>query len=293
MTSHRSRRLLAFVVAIFSMLALGLTVDSASAATVGGQQPMYRLYNPNSGEHFYTASNAESFRLQRFGWKYEGIGWVAPTSGRNVYRLYNRHAGDHHYTMSVAERNMLIAKGWKYEGVGWKSGGSVPVYRQYNRRAKKAGAHNYTTNKAENNMLVRAGWKAEGIGWYATAHDINTCAPVQGVYTSRAGRKVSVATNCTITENGKRYRQINVVTSGGAVMNHMNTKGVFEITLDPNANGWGGNVHVYSLYPRGVKAGFQGVREDVSRNRLVQHSGGPFYYDATNYGYFMQTAYFK
>lgn len=291
MTSHRSRRLLAFVVAVFSMLTLGLTVDSASAASTG-TQTMYRLYNPNSGEHFYTANSRERQMLSSKGWKYEGVGWIAPTSGRNVYRLYNRHAGDHHYTMNVAERNMLIAKGWKYEGVGWKSGGSVPLYRQYNRRAKKAGAHNYTTNKAENNMLVRAGWKAEGIGWYAVAHDINTCAPVQGVYRNNKGEKAVVAANCVTTTDGRRYRPIAVSTTGGAVTNHMSTKGVIEIAYDPYAYGNVGNVNVASLYPRGVKAGFP-VREDVSRNRLVNHSGGPYYPDATNYGYFMRYAYFK
>ena len=131
-------------------------------------EPMYRLYNPNSGEHFYTASEYEKDHLDSIGWRYEGIGWWAPKkSNTPVYRLYNKNAGDHHYTISTVERDHLIKVGWRYEGIGWYSDDAkgVPLYRQYNPNAK-AGAHNYTTNKAENDWLVSLGWRAEGIGWY-------------------------------------------------------------------------------------------------------------------------------
>lgn len=129
---------------------------------------MYRLYNPNSGEHFYTANSYERDSLKKTGWKYEGIGWHGPEkgNGKPVYRLYNPNAGDHHYTLNSYERDSLKKSGWRYEGIGWYSKGSVPLYRQYNPNAK-SGAHNYTTNKFENDMLVKVGWRAEGIGWYA------------------------------------------------------------------------------------------------------------------------------
>ena len=133
-----------------------------------GTQEMYRLYNPNSGEHFYTAKVAERNALRKIGWKYEGVGWVAPvTSGTPVYRLYNDNAGDHHYTVKVAERDALVKAGWIYEGIGWYSDDAkgTPLYRQYNPHAA-TGSHNYTTNKAENDALVKLGWIAEGIGWY-------------------------------------------------------------------------------------------------------------------------------
>ena len=129
---------------------------------------MYRLYNPNSGEHFYTANAVEKSNLVKLGWRYEGIGWKAPKiSNTPVYRLYNKNAGDHHYTMSASERDYLVSIGWKYEGVGWYSDDSkaVPLYRQYNPNAK-AGSHNYTTSKSENDWLVSLGWRGEGIGWY-------------------------------------------------------------------------------------------------------------------------------
>ena len=129
---------------------------------------MYRLYNPNSGEHFYTAKAKERDVLASIGWQYEGIGWYAPAeSSTPVYRLYNKNAGDHHYTMKAKERDALVKVGWDYEGIGWYSDDNeeVPLYRQYNPYAV-SGSHNYTTNKKENDALVKIGWIAEGIGWY-------------------------------------------------------------------------------------------------------------------------------
>lgn len=129
--------------------------------------PMYRLYNPNSGEHFYTSTVSERNNLRKIGWRDEGIGWQAPTNGAEVYRLYNPNAGDHHYTTSVGERDYLVKVGWKYEGVNWYSGGDKPVYRVYNPNAKKAGSHHYTLSASERDYLVKLGWRDEGIGWYA------------------------------------------------------------------------------------------------------------------------------
>ncbi|MCR5582100.1 MAG: S8 family serine peptidase [Eggerthellaceae bacterium] len=134
---------------------------------VQGSKNMYRLYNPNSGEHFYTASTSERDGLRKLGWRYEGVGWLAPKTGNAVYRLYNPNGGDHHYTMSVEERDGLRKLGWRYEGIGWYSDTykATPLYRQYNPNAK-SGSHNYTVSKSENDKLVRLGWRAEGIGWY-------------------------------------------------------------------------------------------------------------------------------
>ncbi|MBO6115473.1 MAG: bacterial Ig-like domain-containing protein, partial [Lachnospiraceae bacterium] len=129
---------------------------------------MYRLYNPNSGEHFYTSNAGERDHLVSAGWSSEGIGWKAPTTSNTpVYRLYNPNAGDHHYTMNKAERDNLISVGWNDEGIGWYSDDEqgVPLYRQYNPNAV-TGSHNYTTNKSENDWLISVGWNGEGIGWY-------------------------------------------------------------------------------------------------------------------------------
>jgi hypothetical protein len=137
---------------------------------------MYRLYNPNSGEHFYTSNVVEKNVLVTVGWKYEGIAWTAPSmSATPVYRLYS--GTDHHYTTSVVERDYLVSVGWTDEGIGWYSDDleGVAVYRQFNPNVDPAalrnnsGSHNYTCDQAENDALVSLGWTAEGIGWYGMA----------------------------------------------------------------------------------------------------------------------------
>ena len=86
------------------------TDDDSPAQAVA----MHRLYNPNSGEHFYTGSDRERDFLVSSGWKSEGEGWNAPASSSSpVYRLYNQNAGDHHYTTSATEKEYLISVGWK------------------------------------------------------------------------------------------------------------------------------------------------------------------------------------
>ena len=133
---------------------------------------MYRLYNPYTGEHLYSASPDETVALAGIGWEYEGIGWDAPETGVPVYRLYNPFAtgGDHHYTTSAEECMSLESAGWVFEGVGWYSDPEehVALYRQYNPNAE-SGAHNYTASKEENDALVSLGWREEGIGWYGIA----------------------------------------------------------------------------------------------------------------------------
>lgn len=142
--------------------------NNLDAAFANYAEPMYRLYNPNSGEHFYTAVATEKNHLVSLGWRDEGTGWYAPKTGKEVYRLYNRFAGEHHYTLSKEERDGLVKLGWRYEGVGWYSDEdeAVPVYRQYNKNAY-ANNHNYTASAQEKDWLISLGWKDEGIGWYA------------------------------------------------------------------------------------------------------------------------------
>lgn len=157
-----------FLVLLFSFF----LSSHAEAAT----NDMYRLYNPNSGEHFYTANTHERDLLKRVGWRDEGIGWYAPTSGDPVYRVYNPNAGDHHYTPHKSERDHLVKVGWRYEGIGWYSDKmkTIPLYRAYNPNAK-AGSHNYTVDKKEQNHLIKVGWRDEKIAWYGAKRDV---APV-------------------------------------------------------------------------------------------------------------------
>ena len=153
---------------------MGATIEIATASGLVPTDPepddpgqvMFRLYNPNSGEHFYTSSTVERDHLIGVGWDNEGNGWTAPTKGGEpVYRLYNPYAGEHHYTPSAGERDALVAAGWNDEGIGWQTGGSTPLYRLYNPN-EFANNHHYTTETGERDILLSIGWQDEAIAWY-------------------------------------------------------------------------------------------------------------------------------
>jgi hypothetical protein len=161
MISLASSILLASVVVISTAAAdYNKLPTSTPAGTV------YRLYNPNTGEHFYTTGMFERNSLIAEGWNSEGVGWVSSTTGEPVYRLYNPNAkgGDHYYTKSPFEKDSLTKRGWLDEGVGWYSGGDINVYVAYNPNAQ-SGAHNYTTGLFEQNSLLENGWKYGSTSW--------------------------------------------------------------------------------------------------------------------------------
>ncbi len=172
MRTHPStlRRLCAAVLA--AAVILLSAVPALPARAEGQLVPMYRLYFPDTHEHFYTGdAHEKSVLAGEQGWIYEGIGWYAPKTGTPVYRLYNPYSRDHHYTTDEYEYNVLGENGWSKEGIGWYSDDEkrVPVYRQFC-SALETGTHNYTTDENERNTLIAQGaWVDEGIGWYAAA----------------------------------------------------------------------------------------------------------------------------
>lgn len=99
-------------------LSLAGSVDAASTNV------MYRLYNPNNHEHFYTSSTKERDHLVKIKWgNYEGPAWrSAEKNNKPIYRLFlpGVKSGSHHYTASWKEVQWLTKDyGWKYEGIGW------------------------------------------------------------------------------------------------------------------------------------------------------------------------------
>ena len=143
---------------------LGKVTDKAPAKAV----QLYRAYNPNSGEHLYTADKAEYDHLVSLGWKAEGNAWKAADKGAPVYRLYNPNSGEHFYTISESEYNDVAKAGWKKEGVAFYSDANkgVEVYRLFNPNAKGAGSHHYTILASERDDLIKAGWKYENVAFF-------------------------------------------------------------------------------------------------------------------------------
>lgn len=134
---------------------------------------LYRLYNKNTGEHFFTTSAGEKNNLVKAGWDFEGAAMkTVENGGTPVYRLYNKNnGGEHVYTTSKGEANSLVRAGWAYEGVAFnatKKGDkdAVKVYRVYNPN-KVANNHHYTQSWGEKTNLVKLGWRDEGVAFYA------------------------------------------------------------------------------------------------------------------------------
>ncbi|WP_159721871.1 InlB B-repeat-containing protein [Enterococcus sp. CSURQ0835] len=134
-----------------------------------GQEPLYRLYNPNSGEHFYTKSAQERDWLISLSWKDEGTAWITPKKGTPVYRVYNPNSGEHFYTKDAAERDDVVKAGWRDEGIGFYSdetNKAVPIYRVFNPNAQNTSSHLFTKSQAEVNWLTTKGWLDENIAFY-------------------------------------------------------------------------------------------------------------------------------
>lgn len=157
-------------VGLLAGLGLGLCSGiEAKAENLGLENLLFRSYNPNSGEHFFTTDYAEASWLASQGWVGEQTAWSVPEKGDIVYRLYNPNAGDHIYTKSIVEYDWLAEQGWTQEGASFLSDtrDEVPVYRSYNKNALKAGAHMFTTSKSEHDGLINIGWNNEDISFYA------------------------------------------------------------------------------------------------------------------------------
>lgn len=124
---------------------------------------VYRLYNPNSGQHLFTTDHAEAETLANAGWTYEGAPFKEGTGAR-VVRLYNPFGGAHMLTASDKEVVDLAIAKWVVEGVGLKQGTSKDVCRLYN---PNNGDHVFTVDVAERDSLKAAGWTDEGVGFKA------------------------------------------------------------------------------------------------------------------------------
>ena len=135
--------------------------DLVSGATV------YRFFRPDTGVHFYTASELErdSIINNLSDYTYEGASYIAAaetadpiTQAKPVYRFFNTHTGAHLYTMSEQERDSVnnTLSNYTYEGIayyGYESDrpGAAPLYRFYN---PETDAHFYTPSKIERDTVL-------------------------------------------------------------------------------------------------------------------------------------------
>ncbi len=135
-------------------------------------QPVYELFNPGIGDHFYTMNLSEVEQaVNSMGYSNHGIKYkwstVSYGTGVPIYRLW--HDSDHFYTTSMAERDNCISNGYTDEGVvGYlnpsSSGNFVSWYRYYHSQWDD---HAYPSDEDDIQVLVNAGYQSEGIHGYA------------------------------------------------------------------------------------------------------------------------------
>lgn len=142
-----------------------------------GQQPVFRFYNQETGEHFYSLNQVTRKILgEQTNWKAEGYPFAVPTfSSISIYRLKNPNNLDHHYTTDKNEYLSLQDMGWIGQGIAMygadpNDSKAIPLYRLYNPNVETA-IHHYTSSLNEHNTLISKGWKAEDIGWYVYSID--------------------------------------------------------------------------------------------------------------------------
>jgi len=149
----------------------------ATSGTV--RVPVYRLYNNNTGTHFYTVDPAERDRAVQ-KWReftYEGVGFyaygVSGLASDAVYRFYNTRTNAHFFTISAAEKADVQNKypWYAYEGISWyantaKANGATEMYRFYN---TKTATHFYTISKEERDQVIARypQYSYEGVGYFA------------------------------------------------------------------------------------------------------------------------------
>lgn len=244
---------------------------------------IYRLYNRNTGEHFYTASLAERNHNLEKGWSYEGMAWTSLEKGQAIYRLYNPNVvgGDHYYTQSQYEGEALVAKGWKWDNEAkavFYSGGKIKVSVAYNPNAQ-SGSHNYTTSDFEQQSLLSQGWKFGSIAWQAEAigkpietglkfadiakGDYNSLI---GIWKNALGQTYEFRKNNRVLANGKDVT--------AQMRLGKTTPGTFSWSFSPYAGG-------YVLYAiqAGVNLsdGYGMDKSDKLRDRLVGTQLSPGY----------------
>ena len=151
--------------------------EASVSPTVFVEGKVYTLYNPNTGEHFYTKNPDERKALVEHGWNYESnrseVAIRADDKGaKPVYRVYNPNAGVHHFTTNQTEARMLQELGWGYEGVSFyafeaNDNQGTSVYRVYCPFPDVNGnnQHVFTSDMSERQHLMNLGYLDEGISW--------------------------------------------------------------------------------------------------------------------------------
>ena len=144
-----------------------------------GTAPVYRAYNTNDGDHYYTISETEYKGLVKIGWNAEGNKFDAVETrdqeddpdipanlGEAIYSVYNPNTGEH-LLVGETEAQDLKDLGWNWDNKEKPvfyapQNGSVATYRIYNPNTEGP-AHAYV-DQEEGANVVKLGWKWDNSG---------------------------------------------------------------------------------------------------------------------------------
>lgn len=150
------------VLALVMFLIPGLNVSAAHASNIS---PMYRYYNPTTGDHFYTTDLRE-LEKGKDGYRREGIeGHVFTRRSPGTIPLHRYWNGENHFYTTDFKELGKGRNGYVYEGIecyvySKQRQGTVPLYRYSSNND-----HFYTTDFRELGR-GRDGYVYEGIQCY-------------------------------------------------------------------------------------------------------------------------------
>ena len=134
---------------------------------------LYRLYNPNDGDHYYTDNKDEAMFLSAVGWTQEKSEYKVVSAckangfGTAVYSVYNPNTGEHLLTVDVDEAEYLESVGWNWDNdraakFYAPQNATKAVYRVYN--PYTAGPAHHYADQEETTALVDLGWRWDNNG---------------------------------------------------------------------------------------------------------------------------------
>ncbi|KAJ6535524.1 hypothetical protein B0H19DRAFT_963544 [Mycena capillaripes] len=152
-----------------------MQVQADTCADPSKAVPVYRDFNDNIGDHFYTTNSSEYSSANGGGYFGEGPRFaVFPTAQAStvqLIRLWNGGVGDHFFTTDTGEAsNAAASGGYVREDLApmfiypTQVCASVPLYRSYS--ADKTD-HFYSTSATERDGMT--GYNFEGIAGYVLA----------------------------------------------------------------------------------------------------------------------------
>lgn len=152
--------------------------------------PMYRFFNTQTGDHFFTASVDELNQVLKTqpDYRYEGVSGSTADKGvdtQDVFRFYDAKTGDHFYTASTSERDFVqkTMLDYHYEGVAFEAythpsavgSSGATMERFFNTNTQK---HMYT---ADTNEISLINTGKEGADWVDEGKAFTVHIPIDGL----------------------------------------------------------------------------------------------------------------